>query len=228
MWRQLGKIGRGLWGDRPSSDPLGDAEAAVNQVVDQLQQDLLELRRAVAEAIALQKRTERQRHQIQGQVDYWQHRAQDALNRGDEPAARSALEQQWPHRQRLTQVNTLLQERRGWVQRLRQTLGKVETQVVDARTQRDLFVVRSQSASATLKLRETLDAVAGEGTQILERFETQVQILEVQTELLQMGSGAIAGEDSPDEAAIIAAIAALETHPSNAPSSPPPNTDSAT
>ena len=185
-WQRFGKALRsGLQGPQ---DPLAEAEAAVNELVDRLQGDLLKLRQAVAEAIALQKRTERQRHGAQSQADYWYHQAQDALGRGQEDATREALEKQWPYRQQVQKLGEMVDQRRALVQQLRGTLAQVEQQVMAARNQRDLYVVRSRSAAATLRLRETLDTVAGEGAKALERFETQVQILEAQGELLQLGS----------------------------------------
>lgn len=216
LWQRLGQSLRLGW--QRKRDPLVDAELAVNQLVNQLQGDLLKLRQAVAEAIALQKRTERQRQSAQSQVDHWYYQAQDALSRGDEAAARAALERQWPYRKSVEKIDGLLTQRRELVQQLRATLGKVEQQVVETRNQRDLFVVRSRSAAATVRLRDALDTVAGAGVQALERFETQVQILEAQAELLQLGTmdgepprGAKAdGEELMDEAAITAALAALE------------------
>ena len=230
LWQRLGRALRSGLGPQ---DPLAEAEAAVNELVDRLQGDLLKLRQAVAEAIALQKRTERQQHGAQSQADYWYHQAQDALGRGQEAAARAALEKQWPYRQQVQTMGERVDQQRALVQQLRGTLAQVEQQVMAVRNQRDLYGVRSRSASATLRLREALDTVAGDGAKALERFETQVQILEAQGEVWQLGAADRfegQGQESLDigngqqdrarEGAIADALAALEAEMGISPSSP--------
>ncbi|MGL4375164.1 MAG: PspA/IM30 family protein, partial [Microcoleaceae cyanobacterium] len=64
-----------------------DPEKILEQTVMDMQEDLVQLRQAVAGAIASQKRTERQYHQAETTSEEWYQRAQLALQKGDERLA---------------------------------------------------------------------------------------------------------------------------------------------
>ncbi|MGL4622036.1 MAG: PspA/IM30 family protein, partial [Chroococcidiopsis sp.] len=68
-----------------------DPEKILEQTVMDMQEDLVQLRQAVAQAIATQKRTERQAHQAQSNSEEWYRRAQLALQQGNDVLAREAL-----------------------------------------------------------------------------------------------------------------------------------------
>ena len=68
-----------------------DPEKILEQAVMDMQTDLIQVRQAVAQAIATQKRTERQYEQAKSTADEWYKRAQLALQKGDEHLAKEAL-----------------------------------------------------------------------------------------------------------------------------------------
>ncbi|MEO0948898.1 MAG: PspA/IM30 family protein, partial [Cyanobacteria bacterium J06641_5] len=82
-WRVIRANTRDL-GRQRQDDPARDLERALAQ----LQQELTQLRQAVARAVATQKRTERQAHDAQQQAAEWQQRARLALQKQDEAQAR--------------------------------------------------------------------------------------------------------------------------------------------
>ncbi len=68
-----------------------DPEKMLEQAVLDMQEDLIQLRQSVAQAIATQKRTERQCSQAQVTAETWYQRAQLAMQKDDESLAREAL-----------------------------------------------------------------------------------------------------------------------------------------
>ena len=68
-----------------------DPEKILEQAVMDMQEDLVQLRQAVASAIANQKRTEQQYNKSMADANSWQSKAQLALQKGDEDLAREAL-----------------------------------------------------------------------------------------------------------------------------------------
>ena len=68
-----------------------DPEQQLEKIVIQLQVDLVDLRQTVAQAIAIQKRTDRQSHQATMQADDWYRKAQLAVANGDDLLAHDAL-----------------------------------------------------------------------------------------------------------------------------------------
>ncbi|MFM6484827.1 MAG: PspA/IM30 family protein, partial [Dolichospermum sp.] len=69
-----------------------DPEKMLEQALLQMQEDMVKLRQGVAQAIAAQKRTEKQYNEAVNEVNKWQRNAQLALQKGDEDLARQALE----------------------------------------------------------------------------------------------------------------------------------------
>jgi phage shock protein A len=69
-----------------------DPEKMLEQALLEMQEDMVKLRQGVAQAIAAQKRTEKQYNEAVNEVNKWQRNAQLALQKGDEDLARQALE----------------------------------------------------------------------------------------------------------------------------------------
>jgi len=67
-----------------------DPEKILEQTVTDMQGDLVQLRQALASAIATQKRTQRQAHQAESTGEEWYRRAQLALQNSNESSARAA------------------------------------------------------------------------------------------------------------------------------------------
>ena len=63
-----------------------DPEKMLEQAILEMQEDLVQLRQGVAQAIASQKRSEQQYNQSQNEANKWQRNAQLALQKGDEVA----------------------------------------------------------------------------------------------------------------------------------------------
>lgn len=74
-----------------------DPEKILDQAVIDMQEDLVQLRQAVAQAIANQKRSEQQYNQAQSQANQWESRAKLALQKGEEGLERSLTAQKRLH-----------------------------------------------------------------------------------------------------------------------------------
>ena len=68
-----------------------DPEKILEQAVYEMQENLVRMRQGVAQAIATQKRTERQAAQAHSTEEEWYRRAQMALEQGNDALAREAL-----------------------------------------------------------------------------------------------------------------------------------------
>ena len=84
-----------------------DPEKILEQAVVDMQEDLVQLRKAVAKAIwHEQKRTEQRYNQNISEASKWESRAKLALSKGDENLAREAL----TRKKTLTDTATLLKQ----------------------------------------------------------------------------------------------------------------------
>ena len=73
-----------------------DPEKILEQTLYEMQENLVRMRQGVAQAIATQKRTERQAAQAQSTSEEWYRRASMALQQGNECARQPALSSETP------------------------------------------------------------------------------------------------------------------------------------
>lgn len=180
---RVGRIVRANLNDwvRTAEDP----EKLVDAAIADLHQDLVHLRQAVAQAVAMHKRTERQWMQAQAAADEWYRRAQLALDSGNEALAREALERRQPYQQSSDQMAAQLRDRTATMTQLRDTMRQVEQKLLEVRTQRDFYLARARSAEATQRLQQ-ITGQLNQGTDpLLSRLADKVTYLEAQAHLGQ-------------------------------------------
>ncbi len=167
-----------------------DPEKILEQTVIDMQEDLIKLRQAVAQAIATQKRTERQYTQSQSTADEWYKRAQLALQKGDENLAREALTRRKSYQDTADALKSQIDQQTGIVAKLKENMRTLESKIAEAKTKKDLYIARARSAQASEKLNQMLGNM-GTGTALaaFERMEEKVMQLEARSEAMaELGS----------------------------------------
>ena len=160
-----------------------DPEKMLDQAVSEMQSDLIQLRQAVAQAIATQKRTERQCQQTETLVQEWYNRAQLALNKGDEDQAKEALSQRHTYLKMRSQLAGHIDQQKTIIANLKSNMRNLEVKIADLRTRRDMYLARARSAEASQRIQEMIAQVGDErsaGT--LYRMEDKVLDLEAQAD----------------------------------------------
>ena len=158
-----------------------DPEKMLDQAVADMQRDLIQLRQAVAQAIATQKRTERQQHQTEMLIREWYNRAQLALQKGHEAQAREALAQRHNYQRIGTQLANHISEQKAAISQLKTNMRELEVKIADVRTRRDMYIARARSAEASQRIQDMIGQVGHErslGT--LNQMEDKVLDLEAQ------------------------------------------------
>jgi phage shock protein A len=168
-----------------------DPEKILEQTVADMQEDLIRLRQAVAQAIATQKRTERQYSQAESTSEEWYRRAQLALQKNDETLAREALNRRKSYQETATALKSQIEQQRSIVDRLRQNMMTLESKLSEARTKKDMYIARARSAKASQQLNEMLGRTSTSGAlSAFERMEEKVMQLEAQSEAVaELSSG---------------------------------------
>ncbi len=162
-----------------------DPEKILEQVVLDMQDDLIQLRQAVAQAIATQKRTERQYSQAQTTANDWYQRAQLALQKGADELAREALVRRKSYDETATAMQAQLTQQAVVVDQLKQNMKKLESKISEAKSKKDLYIARARSAKATQQINEMMGNVGtGSAIQAFDRMEEKVLQLEAQSEAI--------------------------------------------
>lgn len=168
-----------------------DPERILEQTVVEMQHDLIQLRQAVAQAIATQKRTERQAAQSQATAEEWYRRAQLALQKGEDTLAREALTRRKSYQDTAAAMTEQIQQQSGIVSQLKQNLVKLESKLSDARTKKDMYIARARSAKASEKLNEMMGRIGtGSALSAFEKMEEKVLQMEARSEAIaELNSG---------------------------------------
>lgn len=159
-----------------------DPEKVLEQAMVEMQNHLIQLRQAVAQAIATQKRTERQSQQAETLAQEWYNRAELALRQGDEALARQALARRQSYLGSAQALANQVGEQLQLVSQLKDNMHRLEIKIAEARTQKDMFIARARSAAASQRLQEMM----GQGGPIaaFEQMEQRILDLEARAQAL--------------------------------------------
>lgn len=162
-----------------------DPEKILEQAVEDMQQDLVQMRQAVAQAIATQKRTERQCSQNQSTAEEWYRRAQLALQQADENLARQALTKRKSYQETAEALQAQVEQQNVIVSKLKQDMRMLESKISEAKTKKDMYIARARSAQASQRLNEMLGNVnTNSSLSAFDRMEEKVMQLEAQSEAI--------------------------------------------
>ncbi len=163
-----------------------DPEKILEQAVSDMQEDLVKLRQAVAQAIASQKRTERQASQAENTADQWKKRAQLALEKGNEDLAREALTRRQSYQQTADSLKEQLSQQNQVIDKLKSDMRKLESKISEAKNKKDMYIARARSAQATQRVNELMSGVnTGSSLSAFEQMEDRVNEMEASAEASQ-------------------------------------------
>ncbi|TVQ59158.1 MAG: PspA/IM30 family protein [Spirulina sp. DLM2.Bin59] len=160
-----------------------DPAQRLAEMIAQMQEELIALRQGVAMAIATHKRTERQALQNEAAAAACYERAQGAIARQDEAAARAALQRRHSYQETAAFLRNQLQEQGGAIAKLKADLQTLESRYSQARLKQEMILARLQSAQANRRLQELLATTADSPWAMFDRVEAQLFEEEAAAEL---------------------------------------------
>ncbi len=181
LFDRLGRVVRANLNDLVSK--AEDPEKVLEQSLIDMQEDLIQLRQAVASTIATQKRTEQQYQKNIQSAEQWQQRAQLALTKGDENLARQALGQKKTYSDTASALKAQLDQQVNQVDTLKRNLIALESKISEAKTKKDMLKARASAAKANQQLQETIGNIGTSSAMAaFERMEEKVMQLEAQSQ----------------------------------------------
>jgi phage shock protein A len=152
-----------------------DPEKLLELTIIDIQEDLVQLRQAVAQAIASQKRSHQQYNQYQSQGNQWLSRAQVALQKGDENLAREALQRKKSYEDQANTIKATLDQQTAQVDTLKRNLIQLENKISEAKTKKNMLKARAQAAKANEQLQGMIGGInTTGGMAAFERMEQKV------------------------------------------------------
>jgi phage shock protein A len=169
---------------------MEDPQIMLEQTYQDLQSNLIQVRQAVAQAIATEKQLEQQLQKNKDQAETWQNRAAMAVQQNNDDLAKQALQRRQQYVQAATDLEVQLKSQKEATASLRQKLTDLESEVQKAYTKKQVLIARDKAAQATSKANEILSKTNASGAlNVLERMETKVQEREARAAALQELSG---------------------------------------
>lgn len=160
-----------------------DPEKILEQAVIDMQEDLVQLRQAVARSIAEQKKTEQRCNQDTAEASKWEQRAKLALSKGDETLAREALTRKKSLADSSNVLKQQLEQQTVQVDSLRRNLMALESKISEAKTKKNMLQARSKAAKANEELQKTLGSIdTNSATSVFERMESKVMDMEARSQ----------------------------------------------
>ncbi len=160
-----------------------DPEKILEQTIIDMQEDLVQMRQAVASAIASQKRSQQQHNQAQTEANNWQQRAQLAIQKGDEGLAREALVRKKTNSETAAALKTQLDQQSTMVDTLKRNLIALEGKISEAKTKKDMLKARASAAKANEQLQNVVGNMStGSAMGAFERMEEKVLQMEAKSQ----------------------------------------------
>lgn len=162
-----------------------DPEKVLEETVAAMEQEVIEMRRALAAAIATHKRTERHATEYQINSQKWYERAQMAVEKGNETLARDALMRRQSYQTNLQTLENQLVEQRQVIQNIKKNLLDLEKKYTDAKTKKNIYIARLKAAASHERFQSfTNDLHPDSASKAFEQIEAQILELEAKSSAL--------------------------------------------
>jgi phage shock protein A len=167
-------------------------EQLLERLLAEMELELIEMRRALAAAIASFKSTERQREAQLSAARKWFDQAQCAVDQGNEALARDALTHRQAHQANVASLDHSLQDQREVIERVRGELQTLERQYSALKTKKNVYLARLKAAIAAQKITERSDSLDHRSaSDLFDKLETKILELEAERELSHSPAPAI-------------------------------------
>jgi len=149
-------------------------EKMLNQLVVEMNEQLIESKKAVAMAIADEKKLERETASQQTQAQEWERKAMLAVRAGQDDLAKEALVRKQEYDTGYAQFNQQWIAQKQSVEKLKESLRDLQTKIEEAQRKKNLLVARAKRAEAQQKIQQTISSVSG-NTSAFDAFDRMAQ-----------------------------------------------------
>jgi phage shock protein A len=146
------------------NDLIGKAEKPekmLNQLIIEMNEQLIESKRAVAMAIADEKKLEREKDNQFAQSKEWERKAMLAVNSGKDDLAKEALLRKQEYDNAAAEYQKQWTAQKSSVDGLKESLRELQNKIEEAQRKKNLLIARAKRAEAQQKIQSTISSVSG-------------------------------------------------------------------
>src|SRR5262245_18924184 len=172
-----------------------DPEKMLSQVLLEMQQQLMEAKKAVAIAIADEKKLQKQYTSETDKSKEWERKAMVAVRAGDDNLARQALGRKQEHEQIATQFQQQWISQKQAVEKLKDALRLLNNKIEEAKRKKNILIARKKRAEAQQQIANTMQGLGDTSAfDTFDRMADRIQLMEAEAE----AGAELAGELSGD------------------------------
>ncbi|MDR2445057.1 MAG: PspA/IM30 family protein [Spirochaetaceae bacterium] len=159
-------------------------EKMLNQLLIDMNEQLIESKKAVAMAIADEKKLEREVNSQKAQSDEWLRKATLAVQNGKDDLAKEALLRKQEYDNYYQEYSKQWTAQKESVERLKNSLRELQTKIEEAQRKKNLLIARAKRAEAEQKIQDTMSGMDGNKASFdtFERMSQKVDELEARAE----------------------------------------------
>jgi phage shock protein A len=172
-------------------------EKMLNQILIDMNEQLIESKKAVAMAIADEKKLERETNSQKAQSDEWQRKAMLAVQAGKDDLAKEALLRKQEYDNYYADYSKQWEAQKDAVERLKNSLRELQAKIEEAQRKKNLLIARAKRAEAEQKIQDTMSGMDGnkDSFDTFNRMSQKVDELEARAEASKELSGFNADTD---------------------------------
>jgi phage shock protein A len=159
-------------------------EKMLNHLLIDMNEQLIESKKAVAMAIADEKRLERETANQKTQADEWERKAMLAVQAGKDDLAKEALLRKQEYEKYYAEYDKQWRAQKESVGSLKNSLKELQTKIEEAQRKKNLLVARAKRAEAEQKIQDTMSGMSSNKASFdtFDRMAAKVDELEARAE----------------------------------------------
>ncbi len=169
-------------------DNAEDPEKLIKLMIREMEDTLIEIKSSCANTIGGQKKARRFLDEIEEKEDFWNQKAELAVQKGKDNLARQALQEKRRYTQRAETLQAEVTELGVMIEQYREDIQELENKLKSAREKQRMLVQRHLRATRKKRVREEIRrADSAEVMQKFEELEQQIERMEAEADLVDYG-----------------------------------------
>jgi phage shock protein A len=159
-------------------------EKMLNQLIIDMNEQLIESKKAVAMAIADEKKLAREKDNQTAQAQDWEKKAMLAVQAGKDDLAKEALIRKQEYDKAAAEYQKQWESQKTSVDQLKESLRELQNKIEEAQRKKNLLVARAKRAEAQQKIQNTISSVSGNRSAFdaFDRMAAKVDQMEAQAD----------------------------------------------
>jgi len=169
-------------------DKAEDPEKLIKLMIREMEDTLVEIKTACAGVMASGKKTQRQLDRHKAQAQYWEEKAELAVNKGRDDLAREALIEKRKFTRRAQAIEQDLAEQDLLIEQYQNDIRQLEDKLKSARDKQRMLVQRHVHAQKKIQAQQEMRRIDSSETMMkFDELENRIERMEAEADLVNFG-----------------------------------------